>query len=247
MKEVLFLLAFFGLFVPLAGALEILENLPVEDSFYLKTAVFDILVVTVLEVDDEDATNAKPPTGRLRIEAVLRGKLEPREVPFRMDPEIGPDAMVDPQSMDYTLTEQWKARPVKGLPVGETLIVFGAWDNLEKSFTQMGVVFPDRPETRAEILERMGKPEILVAFLAVLLMPFVSIGLIWKGGRSGRRFALWLMPPLSIAVWWLWEMRIPSHAAIRIDLLLILPAIGIVCLLSLLSAFLLSRDGRSRP
>ena len=244
-KKVVLSLALFGILASLARAVEILENLPEEDSFYLETAVFDILAVTVLEVDDEGATNAEPPTGRLRIEAVLRGELEPGEVAFRMSSEIGPDSMVDPQGMDYTLTEDWNARPVKGLPVGESLIVFGAWDAYEKSFTQMGVVLPDRLEIRGQILNRMGKPEILAALLAVLMMPLISIGLVWKGRRFGRHFALWLMPPLSLATWWLWEMRIPSHAAIRIDLFLILPAIGIVGFLSLLSAFMVLKKRRS--
>lgn len=239
MKKALLAFVLLGFFASFAGAFEIQETLPVKNTFYLETAVFRIMVVTIVEVDDENATNAEPPTGRLRIEEVLRGKLKPGEYAYRMDLPVTHDDMVDPQNMNYDMTEEWKARPAIGPSVGETFIMIGAWDKYKSQVTLGPEAYKDTPENRAQILKRMGKKEILLAFLGVLLTPFFSIFLVWKGGRFGRHIALWLMPPASIGIWWLWEMRIPSHAAIRIDWLLILPAVGCVFLLSLLSAYLL--------
>jgi hypothetical protein len=75
---------------------------------------------------------------------------------------------------------------------------------------------------------------IIVAFLLVLAMPVVSLILFYLGGRRNLKIIQWLIPVMIILNWAVWESGVGSYD-IRIDLLLILPAVGAVILMAILA------------
>ena len=84
------------------------------------------------------------------------------------------------------------------------------------------------PKTR-ERLEPISE-----AFFLVLAMPVVSLILFIAGGRMKLKIVQWVIPVMIILSWGLWESRMEQYD-IRIDLLLILPAVGAVILMAILA------------
>jgi len=75
---------------------------------------------------------------------------------------------------------------------------------------------------------------ILAAFLLVLAMPINSLILFFVGGRKNLKIVQWVIPVMIILSWAVWESRVGPYD-IRIDLLVILPAVGTVILMAILA------------
>ncbi len=75
---------------------------------------------------------------------------------------------------------------------------------------------------------------IIAAFLLVLAMPIVSLVLFVMNGRVNLKIVQWVIPVMIILSWAVWESGVGSYD-IRIDLLLILPAVGAVILMAILA------------
>ena len=90
---------------------------------------------------------------------------------------------------------------------------------------------------------RTGPPQI-AAFLVTLLLPIVALVLFGISLRKNRRgLCLWTLC-ISVAglfVYGFYEYGVPSHAAIRIDMLLILPLLGLNLVLIVSSLVRLAR------
>lgn len=72
------------------------------------------------------------------------------------------------------------------------------------------------------------------AFFLVLAMPVLSLILFMVNGRVNLRIVQWAIPVLTILAWAVWESRLESYD-IRVDLLLILPAVAMVILMAFLA------------
>jgi hypothetical protein len=75
---------------------------------------------------------------------------------------------------------------------------------------------------------------IIEAFYLVLAMPVVSLILFIVNGRVNLKIVQWVIPVILILSWAVWENRL-RYYDIRIDLLLILPAVGAVILMAILA------------
>lgn len=75
---------------------------------------------------------------------------------------------------------------------------------------------------------------IIAAFFLVLAMPLLSLLLFFVDGRKNLKIVQWVIPVIIILSWAVWESGVGSYA-IRIDLLLILPALGAVILMAILA------------
>lgn len=206
---------------------------------------FDILAVTVVEMEPGGFTNANPPKGKVRIDEVLRGDDKPGTVTatWRGGETVG-DYDPPPQNRGgkYTpgkLKPEWYTRPLEGPKVGDRLIVFKVGEQSGGSFwIQYSYRFSDLD--RELVLREMAPPERkdwtqLAAFLAILACPFLSLACFLRlrapsGAPSRRRMyqaAILLLPLLSLATYGYYESGISLYSNIRTDVLLLWPALAL--------------------
>ncbi len=237
-------LAFMVLAGAPAHAWEIRETLVPEKAYPLRNPAYDILVVTVLAVEPKVATNGNPPLVDLRIDEFLRGsdrgptiRVKWYEPIFHEDSKEGGG-----------VTESWKERAVSGPPVGAKLIVFAAGKG-EYEGIATGSVYRFSPQNRALILEhaateRSAQIQIPVFFL-LLALPVV-ITILFIRGLSGKfapadlsrvRLTNPALAVLTLGLYIFYETGISSYSNIRIDLIVVLPAVGIAIVVGGLSFF----------
>ncbi len=90
------------------------ETIPSNVSL-LRNPNFDVLVVTVLEANSENRTNANPPRGKFRVDKVLRGHTAPGLIPFSLMPPITADDYDENKKM----RAPWYEKPLEGPTVGD--------------------------------------------------------------------------------------------------------------------------------
>lgn len=237
-------LAFLVLGGAQAHAWEVRDTLAAETESLLRNPAYDILVVTVLAVETADATNGNPPRVELRVEQVLRGA------------DRGPTVMVTWQAPVFHedvkdsegVTEAWKARPLAGPEVAAQLIVFSIGP-AEAAGVQAGSVYRFSPQSRAVVLEhaateRSGRIQIPVFFL-LLALPVAIVILFVRASsaeispRAQRRCrqAVSALAVLTLGLYVFYESGISAYSNIRIDLIVVWPAVGAAIVVAGLSLF----------
>lgn len=214
-----------------AQATAIIERLPPTEPL-LKNPYFDVLIVSISEIELGRATHRDPPRGRVTVEEVLRGRVAPGahaalwEAPMRGDDYVRePDGTI-------RMKPEWYERPLPPPAAGERLIVFGnvvpshpyrvlGWAVYRASAENIDVARRHMaPAERAGWLQ-------LPLFLVVVAAPVAGIVVAVRGYRRRWLYALGLVAGAAYAVY---ESGISSYTNIRVDLIIIFPALAAMVL-----------------
>jgi hypothetical protein len=214
-----------------AQAAAIIERLPATEPL-LKNPYFDVLVVSIIEAGSTHATHRDPPRGRITVEEVLRGRIPLGthaalwEAPMRGDDYVRePDGTI-------RMKPEWYERPLPPPAAGERVIVFGnvvpshpyrvlGWAVYRASADNLDVA-----RRHAAPAERAGWLQ-LPLFLAIVAAPVAGIVLAVRGRRRRWIYGLALAAAGAYAVY---ESGISSYTNIRVDLLVVFPALAIMAL-----------------
>jgi len=235
-------------FVAFAGgqvhAWEVRDTLAAEEESLLKNPAFDVLVVAVLAVEDTGATNGNPPRVELGVEEFLRGGDRAATVTATWQAPVFHEDVKDSGGF----TEAWKARSLAGPEVGAKLIVFSIGP-AEAAGVQAASVYRFSPENRAVVLEhaateRSGSIQILL-FFVILAMPFLMVILFVRSSstemsqkaRRGLRLAVSALAVLTLGLYVFYETGISAYSNIRVDLIVIWPAVGAALVVGVVSLF----------
>ena len=238
-----------------AHAWEVRDTLAAEQESLLKNPAYDVLVVTVLGVEAADATNGNPPRVELRVEEVLRGEDRGPTVMVTWQAPVFHEDVKDSQGV----TEGWKARPIESPEVAAKLIVFSIGPT-EAAGVQAWSVYRFSPQNRAVVLEhaateRSGQIQIPVFFLLlalpvliVILFVRTSSAKISPRARRRLRHAVSALAVLTLGLYVFYESGISAYSNIRVDLIVVWPAVGIAIVVAGLALFRpLSRPKTSSP
>ncbi len=157
------------------------------------------------------------------------------------------------------VTEVWKARPLAGPEVAAKLIVFSIGPT-EAAGVQAWSVYRFSPQNRAVVLEhaateRSGRIQIPVFFL-LLALPVVIVILFVRASsakispQAQRRLrqAVSALAVLTLGLYVFYESGISVYSNIRVDLIVVWPAVGAALVVGVLSLYqLLFRPRASSP
>ena len=222
------------------------EALDASVSAPLHNPHFDILVVTVVSVENGPFTNEKPPLGLVRVDESLRGDEKAGTIfPARWSGHIRPDDYEDRGGVRNgtwippRIKPEWGQRPLMPPSVDDRVIVFAAGVAEFKSVWAQAA-FRFSPESRDFVLTHMAPPERSAviqtpAFLLILLSPVLCVILHFAAQSAAAsertkirlRLAQWLALFLVPGVYAFYETGISVQSNIRVDLLLLWPAIGL--------------------
>lgn len=230
------------------SASEILEKLVPEESQYLGNPNFELLVVTVLAVADDGATNGSPPRLKVSVDEALRGDRVTGEANAVWEPPVRPGNIVDPTSPTAGIKESWRTRPLAGPDVGDRLIVFA----IERApppllYIQAGAVYRFSSRNRETALQSMTTERAsgiqLFLFVTVLALCLISLVLYVRSHakamvpvrRARLRSLVVVACGLAITVYGVYESGISSYSDIRIDVLVLFPALGVSLVMGVVS------------
>ena len=229
------------------------EALAPDQEYLLRNPAYDILIVRVLDVDDRGATNADPPAVTLEIEEVLRGPSRRGRVAARWQGPIWHEDLPP----EGGTTEAWQNRPLSGPAVGDRLIVFGGGP--EDAFTvQAHAVYRLTAANRQAVLEHASRTHSVNAFIVLWVgMGACTLGALtvfifsfFAQDRTGRaerlRLGVIAFAAAALGLYVYYESGVSPYAAIRIDLLLLWPAVGITLILGAISLVLILKAKRGR-
>jgi hypothetical protein len=259
-----------GAFVLWCGAPAHAQDQVVDDrldaSIYapLHNPHFDILVVTVVAVENGPFTNENPPQGTVRIDERLRGgEKEGTVYPARWSGHIGAEDYADlggerdGKWVMPRIKPEWAQRPLVAPSPGDRIIVFAAGVAEFKSIWAQAA-FRFSPENRDFAVAHMAPPERSAAiqtpaFLLVLLAPAICLILHFASRSTALsahakyclRLTLWLVLVLTPNVYAFYESGISIYTNIRVDLLLLWPAIGLTVLIGAASILFGNRSAQA--
>ena len=230
------------------------ERLDASTAAPLRNPHFDIVAVTVVAVENGPFTNADPPVGLVRVDETLRGDEPVGAIyPVRWSGHVRDDDYADRGGMrdgnwvQPQLTPEWHKRPLASPKPGDQVIVFAAGVAQFKSIWAQAA-FRSTPENRAFAIARMAPPERSAAiqtpaFLLVLLAPIacVILHMLLRSSavsaplKHRLRLALWLVLFLVLPVYAFYESGISIYSNIRVDLLLLWPAIALTLVIAAIS------------
>ena len=232
-------LCLFALILLPVGASAVEETVPDHASF-LKNPHFAVLVVTITEAETHKATHQNPPGGTLTVDEILRGRIiPPGTYSYAIEPSRTHADFI-PGTND--LKPEWYDRPMQQLTMGGRYIVttYATQESLEdERFLYLHTsqyVYTEQNQVRvmAQMTaeERSGAVQFPL-FLTIVALPFASRKL--AGRRKARQQSVGKAPPLMALVafplYVFYETGISGYTDIRIDLLLILPALAVAALL----------------
>jgi hypothetical protein len=238
-----------------AHAWEVRGTLVAEKESLLRNPAYDILVVTVLAVEAAGASNENPPRVELRVEEVLRGEDRSPTVIVAWQAPVFHEDVKDSGGV----TEAWKAHPLAGPEVATKLIVFSIGPT-EAAGVQASSVYRFSPQNRTVVLEhaateRGGRIQIPLFFM-LLALPVVIVILfvralsakISQRAQRGLRQAVFALAVLTLGLYVFYESGISVYSNIRVDLIVVWPAVGAAMVVGVLSLFqLLFRPKASSP
>ena len=245
---VFILMCFFSFPSHAEHAVKSLPFKDVQDRQLLENPHFDIMVVSFLEVDGEKSTNANPPKGKMEVIEILRGSLKSRVIPAVFNsPSIPPEHQKEWISYTKVIpTEEWSNMPFKEPKIGERLIIFTQQlplNPLEPAKIITAYEFSE--DLKEMVIREMVPPERsgavqLPLFLLILGIPLACLILLIVSIRSlntkSNRLTIF-MSLMVFAIYAYYESGISIHTNIRVDLLLIYPALlGNVAILIVASA-----------
>jgi len=242
-KKILFLIILTLVLFPAstvfsAGTIEQLPSNASNLEYLLENPSFDILVISVLEINNENTTNTNPPTGKLKIEEVLRSKVKSDIINIVL-------RAPSPEAEDYK-SGNWKEGPLKnsynirslvGPKVNEKLIVFLYPLNDDSAMDAEIVDFYKFTKEGKEIVvqnmyeELSGWIQNLLAII-ILILPIINLVLylfIKKVTsiqiKNRLKKVVFLIPLLATILYLFYEAGVSPYYYIRVDLFLIYPAI----------------------
>jgi hypothetical protein len=209
----------------------------------LENPHFDAVVVSVISTDDLRATNGDPPTSRVRVEEVLRGRGQPEFMRVVWMTQPGPgdyeatSRFRDGEYAEPIAEDRWYEEALRGPGSGERLIVFYADEEADGSVTVQSA-YSATDENIRRAAANLAAPErsgwiqapvalvVLASPLACLVLLVFSLLQRFPDGLR-RRFAAAVVPipPLALLLYLFYESGISTYSNIRIDLLLIYPAL----------------------
>lgn len=218
----------------------VIEHLP-PNLDLLSNPHWDILVVTVDQIYNDNTTNENPPKGRFLVEEVLRGKIKNKTInliwraPNRPYDHEGVAKDSNTTPFDWysrPLKKEWYKAPLIGPKEGEKLIVF----TLEKKDlvsidAEVVEVYKFSESNRNTVLDNMAPPERKASiqiplFLIILVIPMISIILyIAPFAQNKNILVIMILSFVQFAIYRIYESGISIYSNIRIDLLLIYPAL----------------------
>lgn len=230
------------------------ERLDASITAPLHNPHFDIVVVTVIAAESGPFTNADPPLGLVRVDETLRGAEPVGAIyPARWSGHVRDEDYADRGGMrdggwvQPQLTPEWHQRPLVPPKPGDQVIVFAAGVAEFKSIWAQAA-FRLTPENRAFVVAHMAPAERSAviqapAFLLILLAPIVCVILhilLRSSALSAPlkyrlRLALWLVLFLVLPVYAFYESGISIYSNIRVDLLLLWPAIALTLAIAAMS------------
>ena len=240
------------------------ERLDAPVSAPLRNPHFDILVVTVVAVESGPFTNADPPRGLVRVDETLRGAEPVGAIyPTRWSGHVQDHdyaergGMRDGSWIPPQLRPEWHQRALDPPKPGDQVIVFATGVGEFKSIWAPAA-FRLTPENRAFALAQMAPPERSAAiqtpaFLLILLAPLASIVLhllqrssvVIAPVKFRLRLALWLVLFLVLPVYTFYESGISIYSNIRVDLLLLWPAIALTLAIAAISLLSKNRSAQA--
>lgn len=229
-----------------------------QDRQLLENPHFDIMVVSFLEVDGEESTNANPPKGKMEVIEILRGSLKSHVIPAVFNsPPIPPKHQKE--WIGYTKaipTEEWSNMLFEGPKIGKRLIVFTQQLPLNPlGHAEIITAYEFSEGLKEMVIREMVPPERsgtvqLPLFLLILGMPLACLILLIVSSKSlnakPKRLTIF-MSLMVFAIYAYYESGISIHTNIRVDLLLIYPVLlGNVAILIVASAQLFQSVVRKR-
>jgi len=224
---------------------------------------FDILIVTVISTESGPFTNENPPQGLARVDEVLRGDersgatyaiLWRGNSPPEYEESGGfrDGAYIPPRG----LKRDWSEHPVAAPAIGDRFIVFDA-GVMQKGGIWAQEAYRFSAENRNAVIKYMAPPERHgiaqgLAFLLILVAPAACVWLHIRSrspeltdDQKGRaRIALALTVPAAMADYAFYESGISIHSNIRVDLLLIWPALALTVAIACISLLRFALRGR---
>jgi hypothetical protein len=200
---------------------------------------FAAWVVRVDAVDDAGATHGRPPRLTVTVDEVLRGAgttgaqaAQWAQSPSGRDLDCGLPTRDD-------CWRAWAARPLAGPAAGTRWIVTGNLDPSGSYAIQAWSAVPYSEATRAHVVAGMAREPSTALGAATLLVPLAALVLyLWarSGSPAGTRGLLWAVaaaPVLALLLYAAYERTVSSTYNIRVDLLLVIPALVLSALISL--------------
>jgi hypothetical protein len=228
-----------------AMAWAVRETLVPEKTSMLRNPGFDILVVRIVAVADAGATNADPPRVTVAVEKTLRGRSrDGKKIIARWQ---APVTHRDIEPGGGGVTEAWKTAPLAGPRIGDRLIVFGGGGANSLRIQANAVYRATKANERAIRDNAFQAHGATLALALVGGILFLSIaGLILfrmsstatdRQARKHLRRAVLAAAAAALGLFVYYESGVSPFAAIRIDLLVIVPVLGGVLLLATIALF----------
>ena len=237
------LIVAFACLAPLDGrAWDIRDIMDPEKENLLRNPAYDILVITMLAVEDEHATNGNPPKVQLSVEEVIRSEKRTPTVTATWQAPVFHEDLKEAGGV----TDAWKRRPLKGPEVGTKLIVFSIGP-ASSAGIQAWSVYRFSPENRATAIEHAARERSasiqIPLFLLLLVLPALIAILfirsyspkISQRVRLRLRQVVAILACTTVGLYFFYESGISVYSNIRIDLNLVWPALGAAFMIGILS------------
>jgi hypothetical protein len=206
-----------------------------------KNPYFDIVVGTITDAPVTQGTNDTPPMGILIIDEVLRGKLETGSYSYRIDPPRGAS---DYESDGQTLKPAWRNESLLGPAKGDRVISFtyvpDTFDGKTQPLLLQGPIIRFSPINRAAIISQMAPPDRSMTFqlplaaisiLLAITSLLARIRPLLSSSRLTRLYVSAGSAAMSLILYGLYENGISNYANIRVDALVLWPALTLSALM----------------
>jgi hypothetical protein len=203
-------------------------SLITDNTYYAQSLMenpqFTVLAVEVLQAEIVEGTNAAPPEGKFRVVKVLRGPNVKRgDYLYKV-------ILHKPNTEDAAV---WGPQPAHGPVPGDKLIVFagvGSQPVAEGGVIALqGPMIRDVPRLRDQVVDQLVYDSKLMFPLFLLILASPILGFV-------RRIR-WLSIPVAFWAYSVYERLMSPAYDIRIDLLLIWPALLASVLVPLVASF----------
>lgn len=225
---------------------------------------FDIIVVRVVEIEEGHDTHGNPPRVSIEVMEVIRGDLRTKVLPAHFEaPPIPPEHYGKRIGRYEVLpTAEWAGIQFTPPAIGQKLIVFT--QQMRSDFrgpVQVIGAYEFSDENKNTVLRNMAPPERsgriqFPLFLAMLALPVVALvlfGICWAVSlpfavRALLRGLALLLCVAVFPIYLYYESGVSIHTNIRVDLLLLYPALLIniaVLVAGIVSVFMKRRKRTS--
>ena len=175
---------------------------------FIRNPAYDFWTVTIIELVNQQGTNKKSPLVRFRIDKVVAGNSKPATIIGSWPSPIHPK--VSQKFIIVTLPDIE--------PPTDIVPIFAIY-----KFTSENI-----KRVHSYMTPRYPVYVVVICFALIVLMPLVGVFLLVK--KYPPKVIVWI-PLLSIGAYLYYERGVSPYAAIRIDLLLILPILVFTVLL----------------